>query len=84
MNEYLTSAKGLLIGWYSKAQLPPIRWPWCKMTETRGKEVRERRAYTDDEIQALLNVAGRRRIVYLMAILTGIRHGELKRLRWSD
>ena len=53
-------------------------------TETRGKEVRARRAYTDDEIQALLKVAGKRRIVYLMAVLTGIRHGELKALRWGD
>jgi integrase len=36
------------------------------------------------EIQALLNVAGKRRIVYLMAVMTGIRHGELKALRWGD
>ena len=49
-----------------------------------GVEVRARRAYSDDEIQALLKVAGKRRIVYLTAVLTGIRLGELKALRWGD
>ncbi|MBU6402136.1 MAG: site-specific integrase, partial [Verrucomicrobia bacterium] len=50
----------------------------------QGREVRRRRAYTDDELQRLLAVAGKRRPVYLTAVLTGIRHGELKALRWGD
>jgi integrase len=32
----------------------------------------------------LFSVAGAQRIVYLTAALTGIRHGELKELRWGD
>ena len=52
--------------------------------ETRGREVRPRRAYTDSEFATLLSVAGKQRIVYLTAALTGIRHGEVKELRWGD
>ena len=51
---------------------------------SRGREVRPRRAYDDSEFAALLSVAGKQRIVYLTAPLTGIRHGELKKLRWGD
>jgi len=43
-----------------------------------------RRAYTPEEIQGLLTVAGRRLPIYLMAMLTGIRRGEIKQLRWAD
>ena len=46
--------------------------------------MRPRRAYNDSELSALLAVAGGQRIVYLTAALTGIRHGELKKLCWGD
>jgi integrase len=52
--------------------------------ESRGREVRIRRALTAAELDTLLLVAGPQRIVYLTATLTGVRHGELKELRWSD
>ena len=84
LNEYLASAKGLLNWMVKQRRVAANPLAVVQKTETRGKEVRARRAYTDDEIQALLNVAGKRRIVYLMAVLTGIRHGELKALRWGD
>ena len=84
MNEYLASAKGLLNWMVKQRRVAANPLAVVQKTETRGKEVRARRAYTDDEIQALLSVAGKRRIVYLMAVFTGIRHGELKALRWSD
>lgn len=32
----------------------------------------------------MLAVAGKRRVVYLAALLTGLRRSELKSLRWSD
>jgi integrase len=64
-------------------------WHWRGLdqgrnAETRGKEVRKRRAYSDEEMQALLDVAGKHRILYVMAVLTGIRHGEFKKLCWGD
>ena len=84
LNEYLASAKGFL-NWLTKqGRLVNNPLVVVQKTETRGKEVRARRAYSDAEFQALLKVAGKRRIVYLTAVLTGIRHGELKALCWSD
>ena len=84
LNEYLASVKGFLNWMTKQGRIAVNSLAVVQKTETRGKEVRARRAYTDDEIQALLQVAGKRRIVYLMAVLTGIRHGELKALRWGD
>jgi len=48
-----------------------------KKVETRGKEVRVRRAFTDDDFGRLLAVAGERKVVYLAAWLTGLRRSEL-------
>ena len=84
MNEYLASAKGLFHWMTKQGRMAVNPLAVVQKSETRGKEVRVRRAYSDAEIQALLKVAGKRRIVYLMAVLTGIRHGELKALRWGD
>lgn len=42
-----------------------------------------RRALTDQEIRRLLGVAGPCRIVYLAALLTGLRRGELAQLVWN-
>jgi integrase len=84
LNEYLASAKGLF-NWMTKQKRITIN-PLAVVgnTETRGKEVRERRAYNDEEMQGLLNVAGKHRILYIMASLTGIRHGEFKKLCWGN
>lgn len=43
-----------------------------------------RRAGTPEELQRLLKVAGRRALVYLTAILTGLRRKELRLLQWGD
>jgi integrase len=84
LNEYLTSAKGLL-NWMVKQGRIPINLLNCvQQTDTRGKETFHRRAYTDDEMTALLNAAGTQRLLYMMAALTGIRHGEFKKLCWAD
>ena len=37
-----------------------------------------------EECKALLNVAGPRRLVYLVALTTGLRRGEIEGLRWDD
>ena len=84
LNEYLASAKGLLNWMVAHGRLPSNPLAAVQKVETRGREVRARRAYTEDEVKNLLKVAGKYRVPCMMAVLTGIRHGELRRLRWGD
>jgi integrase len=52
--------------------------------ETRGKQVRPCRAFTEDELQRLFAIAGRRRLAYQMLLYTGQRKSEVHALMWSD
>ncbi len=51
--------------------------------DIRGQQKR-RRAFTDEEFNRLLAVAGERKIVYQAAAFTGLRVGELQQLIWGD
>jgi len=51
---------------------------------TKGGKADEVRAFSDDEMLRLLAVAGERRVVYLMAVHTGLRRSELGALKWGD
>lgn len=51
--------------------------------ETRGNEVRKRRASNDDELRRLLAVAGQRKAAYVTAMFTGLRRDELETLQWG-
>ena len=51
--------------------------------EGRQKK-RDKRTFTPDEFRKVLAVAGKRAPLYLMAGLTGLRRGELKKLLWGD
>ena len=84
LNEYLASAKGFLNWMVSQGRLAANPLASVQKVETRGREVRPRRAYSDEEAMDLLKVAGKYRLACLTALLTGIRHGELKQLRWGD
>lgn len=55
-----------------------------KPVDTSGVETRIRRAFTDEEMERLLAIAGIYRAVYLMAACTGLRRSELKGLLWGD
>ena len=55
-----------------------------KPVEARGRETYHRRALSAEECDALLAVAGPRRLLYLMALCTGLRRGEIAALRWDD
>jgi len=52
--------------------------------KTKGGKAQGRRAFSDDEMVRLLAVAGERKAVYLMAVHTGLRRGELAALKWGD
>jgi len=84
LNEYLISAKNFSNWLTGNGRIKANPLTLVKKVETRGKQVRVRRAYDHSEFAALLSVAGEQKIVYLTAALTGIRHGELKELRWGD
>jgi integrase len=51
----------------------------------RSQTTRLRRAFSDEELVRLMEVApDYRALVYFTAARTGLRHGELKRLLWGD
>jgi len=52
--------------------------------ETRGRQVRESRAFTQDELVSLFKVAGRRRLAYQTLLYTGQRKSEIRALVWGD
>jgi len=84
LNDYLTTAKGLLNWMTKQGRIIVNPLAVVQRVETRGMEVFRRRAYTDEEMKSLLIVAGPQRELYMMAALTGIRHGEFKKLCWGD
>ena len=84
LNEYLVAMRAFLkwaqrLGYIAQNPLEKT-----ELLRVQGRQKRARRAYTPEEIQRLLVVAGRRVPVYLVAALTGIRRGEIKQLRWAD
>jgi integrase len=51
----------------------------------KGRESRLRRAFTNEELTSLFRIAPEyRKTAYLSAVLSGLRHGELSKLRWGD
>jgi len=66
-----------------KIELNPLS-SGIKKLPTLGKQTYTRRAFTFDEIQRLLGVSKKRRIIYLFAVNTGYRRKEISQLRWSD
>jgi integrase len=84
LNEYLAAMSGLF-AWLQKAgrvEENPLKS--CGRSETRGKERRKRRAFTPEELGAVVRVAGKYRLAILTAYYTGLRRGELEQLEWGD
>jgi len=54
------------------------------MIEIRGKQVRESRSFTEEELQRLFNMAGYRLPAYLLLLYTGQRKEEVRSLVWDD
>ncbi len=84
LNEYLASISSLL-NWmerHERIEKNPLKH--VQKVQTNGRQVRLRRAFTDDEMTRLLKVAGTRKVIYLMAVYTGLRRGELSRLLRTD
>jgi integrase len=85
LNEYLAAISGLLKWMKEQGRVvgDPLSGGGLRV-RTRGRETYRRRALSDEEVGRLLTVSGPRRLLYLIAVWTGLRRGELKQLQWSD
>ena len=84
LNDYLASMSALL-NWMErqgKLKANPLRS--VGKVEVRGKETRLRRALSVEEMRRLIEVAGERKLAYLLAAHTGLRRSELEALEWGD
>ena len=85
-NEYLAAASGFM-RWLVKGGLllkNPLDVEVVGRVDGRGKQTFERPAFTQEEFQRLLLVAGAHRVLYLVAATTTLRRGALYELLWSD
>lgn len=82
-NHYLDAIWGLMEFLVRQGRVASNPLQYVERVDARGTG-RKRRAYTDDELQRLLDVAGLRGVVYLAAVKTGLRLGELRALTWGD
>jgi integrase len=83
-NDYLEAIR-CFFNWLVKlerAASNPLRA--VEKVKTKDGRADEIRAFSDDEMRRLLAVAGERKPIYLMAVHTGLRAGELGALKWSD
>jgi integrase len=82
INEY-QAAVSALFSWLRKQnRVAANPFELVSKVDARGKESFHRRALNDDEARQLL--AGPRRLLYLLALHTGLRRGEIYALRWDD
>jgi len=84
LNEYLLGAR-VFFNWMVRQKMTrenPLAD--VELVRVEGLQKRVRRAYTPQEVRNLLAVAGERMPVYLMAVLTGLRRGEIQQMRWAD
>src|ERR1035437_5133701 len=84
LNEYVAHAKtfGNWLERQGRLTSNPLRR--VGKVPTDGKETFKRRALKLDEFLKLLSHSGSRQLAYALAVLTGLRRGELKRLLWAD
>ena len=84
VNDYLDAARGLL-GWLvKKGSTQANSLAAVDKVKSKDGETRQRRAFSFEEMQKLLAVAGENKPVYLMAVDTGLRRSELRALVWGD
>ena len=82
INEY-QAALSALFSWLRKQnRVAANPFELVSKVDARGKESFHRRALNDDEARQLL--AGPHRPLYLLALHTGLRRGEINALRWGD
>ncbi len=83
LNEYLNAVSNLLNWLKRQGRIAHNPLAAVAKVDVRGRQ-RKRRALTEPEFERLLEVAPARRLVYLTAVYTGLRLGELSQLQWAD
>jgi len=83
LNEYINTAKAFLNWCITQGRLAANPLANVSLTDQTEKK-RKRRALTAVQAQRLVSVAGPRRLVYTVAMTTGLRRSELADLRWGD
>jgi integrase len=84
LNEYLESLHAFFRWLIAGKKLLDDPLAQVGKVEESGEERRLRRALSAGEVDRLLAVSGARAIVYLFALFTGLRRGELALLTWAD
>ena len=85
LNDYKTAINSFM-EWLKdtdRIEVNPLK-DKIKPLETKGNESFQRRALSHDEIVHLLKVSEKRKVVYLFALYTGLRRGEIQKLLFSD
>ena len=83
LNEYLNAMNALLNWMARQGRVADNPLRNVEHVDLRGRQ-QLRRAYTDDELTRLLEVAGDYQLLYLAAAYTGLRLSELTNLLWLD
>jgi len=85
LNDYLAAMK-TFVAWMCKRGLmvADSLSPVGKMDTSRAPKRRERRALRNDEMCRLVAVSEWRAPMYLTAVQTGLRRGELEEILWGD
>ena len=82
INEYQAALSALFTWLRKQNRVGANPFELVTKVDARGKESFHRRALNDDEARQLL--AGPRRPLYLLALHTGLRRGEINALHWGD
>lgn len=83
LNEYLSRANSFMKWLVQNGRIAVNPLQHVSRNSMR-EEKRERRALSEEELQRLRAVSGKRWVVYLIAVCTGLRRNELKQLQWRD
>jgi len=84
VNEFLGATKSFIRWCIRTRRLAGNPLEGIQNTENPKDAENDKAALTPEQAKRLLDVAGPRRLLYFVALRTGLRRGELQELRWGD